>query len=141
MRITAEGMRLMAIAYSAVVSQSPAERPQVQSAGGTAGARSVAYTDPASVPEEVRDRLLYRGGDPNKGPTKRAQCAECEVVFSTGRAFDAHVRADRHLDPFEAGLAWNSHGYFQFPARVAADTKVANISTKQSDRACPTRPS
>ena len=121
----------MAVAYSAVRSESPAERPGVRSAGEAAGARSVAYSDPASVPEDVQERLLYQSGDTSKGPTKRAGCAECKVVFSTDRAFDAHVQADGHIDPADAGLVWNVRGYFQFPATtVVADTTVVNISTR-----------
>ena len=119
----------MAIAYSAVRSESPAERPEVRSAEETAGARSVAYDDPASVPEDVQERLLYQSGDTNKGPTKRAGCAECKVVFSTDRAFDAHVQADGHIDPADAGLVWNPRGYFTFAASTMDDTNVVNMQS------------
>ena len=129
----------MAVAYSALVSESLAERPDVRSAGETSGGRSAAYADPRSVPEDVRDRLLHRGGGPNKGPTKRAGCAECKVVFSTVGAFNAHVRADGHIDPVEAGLAWNPCGYFTFGAGVVADTNIVNAKTNVMNEQSSTR--
>jgi hypothetical protein len=119
----------MAVACSALRSESPARRSQVPSAGESSGALSLPYADPRSVPEDVRDRLLYQSGDPNKGPTKRAGCAECEVVFATDRAFDAHVRTSGHIDPVGAGLVWNPRGYYQFPAHVA-DTNVVDIQSR-----------
>lgn len=114
----------MVIAYSAVRSESLAGRSEVPSAGEAARVLSGPYADPASVPEDVQERLLYQSGDTSKRSTLRAGCAACKVVFSTDRAFDAHVRARGHIDRVDAGLVWNQRGYFQFPAHLAADTKV-----------------
>ena len=120
---------MIAVPHSTVVSHSAAGHADLGSARETSAALSGPYTDPASVPEDVRDRLLYRGGDPDKGPTKRAGCAECGVVFSTDRAFDAHVRADSHIDPTAAGLTWNSRGFYAFAASTVVDTKIVNAKT------------
>ena len=125
----------MVVPYSAVRSESPAGRSPVRSARETPAALTGVYTDPASVPEDVQERLLYQSGDPDKGPTRRAGCAECEVVFSTDRAFDAHVRAAGHIDPIAAGLIWNPRGFYAFAARSVVDTNDVNTCTGQNEGA------